>query len=123
MNTDALRQAANASEAGVELHALVMEAANLIDNLQSENASYWQDLAALREQWEKDKETILHLTEERDQLRACLLIKCSFCGKSQKEIEKIIAGPNVYICDVCVELCCGILGKPATETSDEGEAP
>jgi ATP-dependent Clp protease ATP-binding subunit ClpX len=30
---------------------------------------------------------------------------CSFCSKSQKEVRKLIAGPNVYICDECVELC------------------
>jgi ATP-dependent Clp protease ATP-binding subunit ClpX len=30
---------------------------------------------------------------------------CSFCGKSQKEVRKLIAGPSVYICDECVELC------------------
>jgi ATP-dependent Clp protease ATP-binding subunit ClpX len=31
--------------------------------------------------------------------------KCSFCGKSQDEVEKLIAGPDVYICDECIELC------------------
>ena len=33
------------------------------------------------------------------------LLKCSFCGKSQKQVKKLIAGPNVYICDECIELC------------------
>ena len=32
-------------------------------------------------------------------------LKCSFCNKSQKEVKKLIAGPNVYICDECVEIC------------------
>ena len=32
-------------------------------------------------------------------------LSCSFCGKSQKEVKKLIAGPTVYICDECVELC------------------
>ena len=32
-------------------------------------------------------------------------LSCSFCGKSQKEVRKLIAGPSVYICDECVELC------------------
>ena len=31
--------------------------------------------------------------------------KCSFCGKNQDEVEKLIAGPDVYICDECIELC------------------
>jgi len=34
---------------------------------------------------------------------------CSFCSKSQKEVRKLIAGPNVYICDECVELCNDII--------------
>ena len=33
------------------------------------------------------------------------LIRCSFCGKTQDQVKKIIAGPNVYICDECVSLC------------------
>ena len=37
------------------------------------------------------------------------LIKCSFCGRSQAHIQKLIAGPEVYICDECVDLCCAIM--------------
>lgn len=33
------------------------------------------------------------------------LLKCSFCGKSHKQVEKLIAGPGVYICNECVDLC------------------
>src|SRR5213594_1845754 len=33
------------------------------------------------------------------------LLKCSFCGKSQKQVKKLIAGPGVYICDECIDLC------------------
>ena len=33
------------------------------------------------------------------------LLKCSFCGKSQKQVKKLIAGGGVYICDECIELC------------------
>jgi ATP-dependent Clp protease ATP-binding subunit ClpX len=33
------------------------------------------------------------------------LLRCSFCGKTQKEIKKLIAGPGVYICDECIDLC------------------
>jgi ATP-dependent Clp protease ATP-binding subunit ClpX len=32
-------------------------------------------------------------------------LRCSFCGKSQEEVKKLIAGPAVYICDECIELC------------------
>ena len=35
--------------------------------------------------------------------------KCSFCGKTQKQVEKLIAGPNLYICSECVKLCDTIL--------------
>ena len=45
---------------------------------------------------------------------------CSFCGKSQTEVKKIIAGPGVYICDSCVSVCKTIIDRevkqPATET-------
>ena len=37
------------------------------------------------------------------------LLKCSFCGHSQKQVKKLIAGPGVYICDECVVLCTEIL--------------
>ena len=37
------------------------------------------------------------------------LLKCSFCGKSQKQVKKLIAGPGVYICDECIELCNDII--------------
>jgi ATP-dependent Clp protease ATP-binding subunit ClpX len=46
------------------------------------------------------------------------LLKCSFCGKSQKQVKKLIAGPGVYICDECIELCNEIIEE---ELSDTGE--
>ena len=43
---------------------------------------------------------------------------CSFCGRSEKDVEKLIAGPSVYICDYCIKLCSGILDKkPAAAVS------
>ena len=36
---------------------------------------------------------------------------CSFCGKSQSEVKKMVAGPGVYICDNCINVCKGILDK------------
>ena len=37
------------------------------------------------------------------------MLKCNFCGKSTEEVSLIIAGPNVYICDECVDLCVEII--------------
>lgn len=44
------------------------------------------------------------------------LLKCSFCGKSQKQVQQLIAGPGVYICDECVELCTEIIEERLAET-------
>ncbi len=46
------------------------------------------------------------------------LFKCSFCGKSQKQVKKLIAGPGVYICDECIDLCNEIIEEEFSETSD-----
>jgi ATP-dependent Clp protease ATP-binding subunit ClpX len=46
------------------------------------------------------------------------LVKCSFCGKTQKQVKKLIAGPSVYICDECIELCNDIIEEELTETSE-----
>ena len=46
------------------------------------------------------------------------LLYCSFCGKSQHEVRKLIAGPSVFICDECVELCNEIIREEATEDGD-----
>jgi ATP-dependent Clp protease ATP-binding subunit ClpX len=43
------------------------------------------------------------------------LLKCSFCGKSQKQVKKLIAGPGVYICDECIELCNEIIEEELGE--------
>ncbi|WP_295625397.1 ATP-dependent Clp protease ATP-binding subunit ClpX [uncultured Corynebacterium sp.] len=52
------------------------------------------------------------------------LLKCSFCGKSQKQVKKLIAGPGVYICNECIELCNEIIEEElnvgaATEEGDD----
>ena len=49
------------------------------------------------------------------------LLHCNFCGKSQHEVRKLIAGPSVYVCDECVELCNDIIREELKEGSDEGE--
>jgi ATP-dependent Clp protease ATP-binding subunit ClpX len=45
------------------------------------------------------------------------LLKCSFCGKSQKQVKKLIAGPGVYICDECIELCNEIIEEELGEST------
>ncbi|MBN9607106.1 MAG: ATP-dependent Clp protease ATP-binding subunit ClpX [Actinomycetales bacterium] len=47
------------------------------------------------------------------------LLKCSFCGKSQKQVQQLIAGPGVYICDECVELCNEIIEERLAESGEE----
>jgi len=47
------------------------------------------------------------------------LLKCSFCGKSQKQVQQLIAGPGVYICDECVELCNEIIEERLAEAGAE----
>ncbi|OUS40211.1 ATP-dependent protease ATP-binding subunit ClpX [Oleispira antarctica] len=49
------------------------------------------------------------------------LLYCSFCGKSQHEVKKLIAGPSVFICDECVDLCNDIIREEVQEA--QGEAP
>jgi len=46
------------------------------------------------------------------------LLKCSFCGKSQKQVKKLIAGPGVYICDECIDLCNEIIEEELTESPE-----
>ncbi len=46
------------------------------------------------------------------------LLKCSFCGKSQKQVKKLIAGPGVYICDECIDLCNEIIEEELSDSAD-----
>ncbi|MFI9489456.1 ATP-dependent Clp protease ATP-binding subunit ClpX [Promicromonospora sp. NPDC052451] len=48
------------------------------------------------------------------------LLKCNFCGKSQKQVKKLIAGPGVYICDECIELCNEIIEEELGEAAELG---
>ena len=45
-------------------------------------------------------------------------LKCSFCGKEQEQVKKLIAGPGVYICDECIELCNEIIEEEFNEDVD-----
>lgn len=56
------------------------------------------------------------------------MVKCSFCGMSQKQVRKLIAGPGVYICDKCIELCNDIISeelgaKPEPQSDDKLPKP
>ena len=51
---------------------------------------------------------------------ANLLLYCSFCGKCQTEIEKLIAGPSVFICNECVDLCNGIISEESAAKPTAG---
>ena len=46
------------------------------------------------------------------------LLKCSFCGKSQKQVKKLIAGPGVYICDECIDLCNEIIEEELSQSTE-----
>src|SRR5690625_2838900 len=48
------------------------------------------------------------------------LLKCSFCGKSQKQVKKLIAGPGVYICDECIDLCNEIIEEELGDSAELG---
>lgn len=50
------------------------------------------------------------------------LLYCSFCGKSQHEVRKLIAGPSVFICDECVELCNDIIREELEDRQDHPSA-
>ena len=55
--------------------------------------------------------------------RASNLTMCSFCGKSHSEVKKLIAGPGVYICNECVDVCANILDKELGGTPAKGKTP
>jgi ATP-dependent Clp protease ATP-binding subunit ClpX len=59
------------------------------------------------------------MTEETTSGDSGKLLYCSFCGKSQNEVRKLIAGPSVFICDECVDLCNDIIREEIQESSSE----
>ena len=61
------------------------------------------------------------MSDERDKGDGKLL-HCNFCGKSQHEVRKLIAGPSVYVCDECVELCNDIIREELHESGEEAES-
>ena len=62
------------------------------------------------------------MSDEKDGNGDGKVLHCNFCGKSQHEVRKLIAGPSVYVCDECVELCNDIIREELQEsTEDNGE--
>ena len=49
-------------------------------------------------------------------------LKCSFCGKPQDQVRRLVAGPNVYICDECIELCQDIIKEEFSDLPQDGTA-
>ena len=47
-------------------------------------------------------------------------IKCSFCGKAQENVKKIVAGPGVYICDECISICKSIVDEDISDDEEIG---
>ena len=62
------------------------------------------------------------MSDERSKNKDEKLLYCSFCGKSQHEVRKLIAGPSVFICDECVDLCNDIIREEIQETGDDAES-
>ena len=65
------------------------------------------------------------MSDEDDKKEDGKLLYCSFCGKSQHEVRKLIAGPQVFICDECVDLCNDIITEEMQEqsASDDSQLP
>ena len=59
------------------------------------------------------------MAEDRRDSKGEKLLYCSFCGKSQHEVRKLIAGPSVFICDECVELCNDIIREEVQESAEQ----
>ena len=59
------------------------------------------------------------MTDQKHTSNDGKILYCSFCGKSQHEVRKLIAGPSVYICDECVELCNDIIREELDEAGSD----
>jgi ATP-dependent Clp protease ATP-binding subunit ClpX len=62
------------------------------------------------------------MSDDRSKNKDEKLLYCSFCGKSQHEVRKLIAGPSVFICDECVDLCNDIIREEIHESGDDAES-
>ena len=62
------------------------------------------------------------MADQEDKKDDTKLLYCSFCGKSQHEVRKLIAGPSVFICDECVDLCNDIITEEMQEQSNDDDS-
>ena len=62
------------------------------------------------------------MSDDKSNTKDEKLLYCSFCGKSQHEVRKLIAGPSVFICDECVDLCNDIIREEINEKSEDSES-
>ena len=62
------------------------------------------------------------MSDDRSKSKDEKLLYCSFCGKSQHEVKKLIAGPSVFICDECVDLCNDIIREEIQDKSEDAES-
>ncbi len=62
------------------------------------------------------------MTDKSKEGGSSKLLYCSFCGKSQHEVRKLIAGPSVYICDECVDLCNDIIREEIKDVLPKKES-
>jgi ATP-dependent Clp protease ATP-binding subunit ClpX len=62
------------------------------------------------------------MSDDKSKSKDEKLLYCSFCGKSQHEVKKLIAGPSVFICDECVDLCNDIIREEIQEQNDSGQS-
>lgn len=62
------------------------------------------------------------MSEDKSKSKDEKLLYCSFCGKSQHEVKKLIAGPSVFICDECVDLCNDIIREEIQEQNESGQS-
>ena len=57
----------------------------------------------------------------RERFGSSTLLQCSFCNKSQRDVKKLIAGPRVYICDECVDICLTIIQEDKVPEDPDGQ--
>jgi ATP-dependent Clp protease ATP-binding subunit ClpX len=67
-------------------------------------------------------ENLRSLTQVPGKVERGSELRCSFCGKAQSEVQKLIAGPGIYICNECVGICDQILKDDEGKNSGEGIA-
>lgn len=79
----------------------------------------WQVLAA---RIENDRSAARPIEPSPEPVSVSSTVYCSFCGKSQHEVAKLIAGPSVFICDECTGLCDDIVSEQAPESYIEAQA-